>query len=73
MSENRTRLAAMQRAEKNIEERIENLTRRFHRQRQGAIDEELFDLISGYEALTKKPPAREGRIQKFQSNSTSSP
>lgn len=51
MSENRTRLNAMQRADKNIEERLGDLTNNFHRLRQSAIDDELFDLIAGYEAL----------------------
>lgn len=51
MSENRTRLDAMQRADKNIEERLKDLTDNFHRLRQSAIDDELFDLIAGYEAL----------------------
>lgn len=50
-SENASRLAAMQRAEKNIDELQEDLTRTFHRLRQGDIDEELFDVISGFEAL----------------------
>jgi len=50
-SENTSRLAAMQRAEKNINELLENLTRSFHRLRQTSIDEELFDVISGFEAL----------------------
>jgi F-type H+-transporting ATPase subunit gamma len=50
-SENASRLAAMQRAEKNIVELTEDLTRRFHRMRQTAIDEELFDVVSGFEAL----------------------
>jgi F-type H+-transporting ATPase subunit gamma len=54
-SENASRLAAMQRAEKNIEEILEELNRTFHRIRQESIDEELFDVISGYEALSKKP------------------
>ncbi|MDF1762171.1 MAG: F0F1 ATP synthase subunit gamma [Oleibacter sp.] len=49
-SENASRLAAMQRAEKNIEELQENLNRRYHRLRQSDIDEELFDVLSGYEA-----------------------
>jgi F-type H+-transporting ATPase subunit gamma len=49
-SENAARLAAMQRAEKNIGERLHLLTQTFHRQRQGAIDEELFDLVAGFEA-----------------------
>ena len=52
-SENASRLAAMQRAEKNIEGILENLNGTFHRLRQEAIDEELFDVISGYEALSK--------------------
>lgn len=50
-SENASRLAAMQRAEKNIEELQEDLNRTFHRLRQSGIDEELFDVISGFEAL----------------------
>ncbi|MBB6185983.1 F0F1 ATP synthase subunit gamma [Rhodanobacter sp. MP7CTX1] len=53
-SENASRLAAMQRAEKNIEEILEDLNGKFHRIRQESIDEELFDVISGYEALSKK-------------------
>ena len=51
-SENASRLAAMQRAEKNIGELLEDLNRTFHRLRQNGIDEELFDVISGFEALT---------------------
>ena len=53
-SENASRLAAMQRADKNIEELLENLTRTFQRLRQSGIDEELFDVISGFEALSAK-------------------
>lgn len=49
--ENASRLAAMQRAEKNIEELLENLSRSFHRLRQSTIDEELFDVVAGYELL----------------------
>jgi F-type H+-transporting ATPase subunit gamma len=52
-SENASRLAAMQRAEKNIENILEELGRTLHRIRQESIDEELFDVISGFEALTK--------------------
>lgn len=51
-SENASRLAAMQRADKNIDELLQDLTRTFHRLRQNSIDEELFDLISGFEALS---------------------
>jgi F-type H+-transporting ATPase subunit gamma len=53
-SENASRLAAMQRAEKNIDELLEDLNRHFHQLRQTGIDEELFDVISGFEALAKK-------------------
>lgn len=48
--ENACRLAAMQRAEKNIGELLEDLNLSFHRLRQSSIDEELFDVISGFEA-----------------------
>ena len=51
-SENASRLAAMQRADKNINELLENLNGTFHRLRQSDIDEELFDVISGFEALS---------------------
>ena len=50
-SENASRLAAMQRADKNIEELLLTLNSSFHRQRQSSIDEELFDVVSGFEAL----------------------
>lgn len=57
-SENASRLAAMRRAEKNIDELLENLNQTFHRQRQSTIDEELFDVISGFEALGAPVHAR---------------
>ena len=53
-SENASRLASMQGAEKNIEERLEELHARFHQQRQMSITEELLDIVSGFEALTQK-------------------
>ena len=53
-SENASRLAAMQRAERNIDGMLVNLNRTFHRLRQEAIDEELFDVLAGFEALSKK-------------------
>lgn len=53
-SENASRLAAMQRADKNIDELLEDLNVTFHRLRQSSIDEELFDVISGFEALSKE-------------------
>lgn len=56
--ENGSRLAAMQRAEKNIDELVTDLGGRFHRLRQSNIDEELFDVISGFEALASKKKYR---------------
>jgi F-type H+-transporting ATPase subunit gamma len=53
-SENASRLAAMQRADKNIDDLLETLHGTFHRLRQSGIDEELFDVISGFEALSKE-------------------
>jgi len=50
-SENASRLAAMERAEQNINELLETLHGTFHRLRQAGIDEELFDVVSGFEAL----------------------
>jgi F-type H+-transporting ATPase subunit gamma len=52
-SENASRLAAMQRAEKNIDELLRTMTAAFHRLRQNSIDEELFDVVSGFEALSQ--------------------
>lgn len=52
-SENESRLDAMQRAEKNIGELLNDLNNAYHRLRQNAIDEELFDVISGFESLKK--------------------
>lgn len=50
-SENASRLAAMERADRNIKDLLESLHGSFHRLRQGSIDEELFDVTAGYEAL----------------------
>jgi F-type H+-transporting ATPase subunit gamma len=50
-SENASRLAAMERADKNIDELLERLHGSYHRLRQTGIDEELFDVVSGFEAL----------------------
>jgi F-type H+-transporting ATPase subunit gamma len=52
-SENASRLAAMQRAERNIDQLREDLQKTFYRLRQSKIDEELFDVISGVEALIR--------------------
>jgi F-type H+-transporting ATPase subunit gamma len=50
-SENASRLAAMQNAEKNIQEHLEEIFADYHRQRQMTITEELLDIVSGYEAM----------------------
>lgn len=52
-SENASRLAAMQRADKNIDELLTELHQTFNRQRQNGIDEELFDVIADFAALSK--------------------
>lgn len=52
-SENASRIAAMQAAEKNIEERLDELHGSFNRLRQSAITEELLDVVTGFEALDK--------------------
>jgi F-type H+-transporting ATPase subunit gamma len=54
-SENASRLAAMQAAERNIVERLEELNSQFHRQRQMSITDELLDIVAGYEALSNDP------------------
>jgi len=56
-SENASRLAAMQRADKNIDDLLQDLRATFHRLRQQRIDEELFDVVSGYELLKKTKAA----------------
>lgn len=53
-SENVSRLAAMQRADRNIGELLTELGARFHRTRQSGIDEELFDVVAGFDAMA--PP-----------------
>ncbi len=53
-SENASRLAAMQRAEKKINEIVGDLRQTFNRVRQSAIDEELFDIVAGFEALKEE-------------------
>lgn len=51
-SENVSRFAAMQRAEKNIRETLDQLQFQYNQQRQNSIDEELFDVVIGAEAVT---------------------
>ncbi|MBP7341825.1 MAG: F0F1 ATP synthase subunit gamma [Smithellaceae bacterium] len=53
-SENASRLASMQNAEKNIEEQLQDLHVQFHRTRQMTITEELLDIVAGFEALSEE-------------------
>jgi F-type H+-transporting ATPase subunit gamma len=53
-SENASRLAAMERADRNIDDLLEEMTGRFHQLRQSGIDAELFDVIAGFEALSSR-------------------
>jgi F-type H+-transporting ATPase subunit gamma len=57
-SENASRIAAMQAAEKNIEERLEELRGSFNQLRQSAITEELLDVVTGFEALSQERAKR---------------
>ena len=57
-AENASRLAAMQRAEENIMGILQGLRRKFQRIRQESIDEELFEVVSGYEALSTARPGQ---------------
>lgn len=60
-SENASRIVAMQAAEKNIEERLDELQATFNGLRQTAITEELLDVITGFEALTGRAHLRGGK------------
>lgn len=54
-SENTSRLDAMQRADRNIDDLLVELSDRSHELRQSSIDEELFDVVAGFEALVRPP------------------
>jgi len=53
-SENASRLEALQRAQRNIDELLDGLRAAFNQQRQTSIDEELFDVVSGFEVLASQ-------------------
>jgi F-type H+-transporting ATPase subunit gamma len=53
-SENASRLASMQAAEKNIEEQLSEIKNQLHQIRQMAITEELLDIVAGFEALRRE-------------------
>ncbi len=52
-AENASRLASMQAAERNIDDRLEALRTTYHRQRQSQITAELLDVMAGFEAAKK--------------------
>lgn len=54
-SENASRLAAMERADKNIDELLGRLRGSYRRERQSAIDEELFDVVAGAGSTQGEP------------------
>lgn len=56
-SEHASRLAAMQRAERNIGELREDLMGEFRQMRQQAITRELLDILAGFEATQDGDPA----------------
>jgi F-type H+-transporting ATPase subunit gamma len=51
-SEHGSRLSSMQAAERNIDERLDELESEYRFRRQSAITEELLDVVAGFEALT---------------------
>lgn len=53
-SENASRIAAMESAGKNIDERLEELNDAFNQLRQQSITEELLDVVSGFEAMSRE-------------------
>ncbi|MDZ7700428.1 MAG: F0F1 ATP synthase subunit gamma [Deltaproteobacteria bacterium] len=52
-SENASRLASMQGAERNIRDQLDELIMQYQQQRQMEITEELLDILSGFEALNE--------------------
>lgn len=56
--ENASRLAAMQAAESNIEERMEELSSDYNKLRQSAITAELLDIVAGAESIASGRPDR---------------
>lgn len=54
VAENEARIASMQSAEKNIKERIEELSFQYRMERQTQITEEISDVISGFKAIRNR-------------------
>ena len=59
-SENASRLAAMDRADTNIDKLLGGLHGRFHRLRQSTIDDQLSDVTAGFRALADPASGLEG-------------
>ncbi len=55
-AEHASRLSAMQRADRNIEDLLTEFTAAYHRVRQDSIDAELFDVVAGFEATRGRRP-----------------
>lgn len=55
-AEEAARLASMQNAERNIEERLAELVQQYHHQRQNQITAELLDIVAGFEAVSAMHP-----------------
>jgi F-type H+-transporting ATPase subunit gamma len=53
VSENRSRLLAMQAADRNIDNKLEQFRTEYHNARQAGITAELLDIVTGYEAITQ--------------------
>jgi F-type H+-transporting ATPase subunit gamma len=53
-SEHTSRLAAMQSAQRNLDERLEEVTMTFRRARQNLITTELLDVVAGFEAISSQ-------------------
>ncbi len=51
-SEHTSRLSAMQSAQRNLDERLEEVTMHYRRARQNVITSELLDVVAGFEAIT---------------------
>ena len=56
-SEHASRLAAMQAAERNLDDRLAEVTMVFRRARQNTITSELLDVVAGFEAITSDTSA----------------
>jgi len=61
-AEHATRLSAMQSAERNIAEKLEEMNTDYRHERQSAITAELLDVIAGYEAVREQAHDHSGSI-----------